>query len=102
MLHWIVSSCTSMPVYHFLGNFFDTVPPQPSKEPVHSLALTCKALGFMLAEEKTFHRKTCLEILGIEIDTVHQTVGITDQHHTHILAICSSLLAQPHVTLLQL
>lgn len=102
MLHWIVSSCTRMPVHHYLDDFFGATPSHSLEEPVRILALACQALGFTLAEDKTFHAQTCLEILGIEIDSARQSVGITDKRRSRILAVCSGLLAQPRASLLQL
>lgn len=104
MLHWTAQTCTNLPLYHYLDDFFGAVPPGNNNPflPVRLLALACKALGFNLSFQKTFAGVTRLEILGIEIDTVEQTIGITDTRRKAIVAVCDHLIAAERVTLLQL
>ncbi|SPO19921.1 uncharacterized protein UTRI_10013 [Ustilago trichophora] len=104
MVHWLVSSCTPHPVFHYLDDFFGAVPANADNTclPAQFLSLACKSLGFSLAREKTSFCVTKLEILGIEVDTVSQTVSITDTRRARILATCKSLLASPRVSLLHL
>ncbi|CDS82024.1 uncharacterized protein SPSC_00206 [Sporisorium scitamineum] len=100
-LHWILQSTTPLPVEHYLDDFFGAVPAgdDPGR-PLHTLALACTALGLSLAPAKTSWDETCLEILGIEVDTVHQTVGITAARRDRILGSIDQLLLRRSARLL--
>ncbi|SYW75999.1 uncharacterized protein UBRO2_01154 [Ustilago bromivora] len=90
-LLWIVQLATSHPVDHYL----DVVPANTDPgQPLHTLALACSALGLQLAPQKTFWNTTKLEILGIEIDTIQQSVGITSKRCLHILDTIDDLLVR--------
>ncbi|KAJ1034111.1 hypothetical protein NDA18_000980 [Ustilago nuda] len=83
-LHWVVAACLppDWPVGHYLDETFGAVPTSDITDtlwPVHILALMEAALGLRLLPKKTFGNTTKLEILGIEIDLVTQTVGITNK-----------------------
>ena len=60
-------------------------------QPLHVLALACSALGLQLALQKTFWDTTKLEILGIQIDSVQQSVSITSERCIHILEAIDNL-----------
>ncbi|SPC61331.1 uncharacterized protein UHOD_11267 [Ustilago sp. UG-2017b] len=70
--------------------------------PIHILALAANALGLRLSPKKTFGTSPKLEVLGVEIDTVAQTAGITDDRHHCILAQCHSLLQRRSADLLDM
>ncbi|KAJ1024022.1 hypothetical protein NDA13_004852 [Ustilago tritici] len=70
--------------------------------PVHILALAANALGLRLSPKKTFGTSTKLKVLGIEIDTVAQTIRITDNQRHHILTQCCSLLQRCSMDLLNM
>ncbi|KAJ1028283.1 hypothetical protein NDA13_003726 [Ustilago tritici] len=96
-LHWLVVAClpANWPVNHYLDNTFGAVPVSHATHallPIHILALAANALGLWLSPKKTFGASTKLKVLGVEIDTVAQTVGITDDQCHCILAQCRSLL----------
>ncbi|KAJ1035763.1 hypothetical protein NDA13_000423 [Ustilago tritici] len=79
----LVTAClpANWPVNHYLDNTFGTVPVSHATHallPIHILALAANALGLWLSPKKTFGASTKLEVLGIEIDTVAQTVRITN------------------------
>ncbi|SPC61266.1 uncharacterized protein UHOD_11259 [Ustilago sp. UG-2017b] len=94
-LHWILQSMTHHPVDHYLDDFFGAVPAAGNPgQPLHALALACSALGLQLAPQKTFWNHTKLEILGIEVDTVRQCVGITIERRSRILDTIDNLLAR--------
>ncbi|KAJ1021728.1 hypothetical protein NDA13_005343 [Ustilago tritici] len=106
-LHWLVAAClpADWPVNHYLDNTFGAVPVLHTTHtllPVHILALAANALGLWLSPKKTFGASTKLEVLGVEIDTVAQTVGITNNQHHHILAQCCSLLQHRSADLLDM
>ncbi|SAM84183.1 uncharacterized protein UBRO_20815 [Ustilago bromivora] len=93
-LHWLVAAClpTNWPVNHYLDDTFGAIPVLDALLPIHTLTLAVNALGLQLSPKKTFGASIKLEVLGIEIDTVTQTVGITDDRCHHILAQCCSLM----------
>lgn len=92
-LHWVVQSTTACPIEHYLDDFFGTMPSSAAPGlPLHALALACSAFGLQLAPSKTSWNQTCLEILGIEIDTIRQTVGITVERRQRILNAIDHLL----------
>ncbi|SAM73358.1 uncharacterized protein UBRO_20497 [Ustilago bromivora] len=64
----------------------------PVTLPIRILALASAALGLHLSAKKTFAGLTCLEILGIEIDSVTQTVGITAEQRANTLSQCQKLI----------
>ncbi|SYW78117.1 uncharacterized protein UBRO2_02309 [Ustilago bromivora] len=82
-LHWLVAAClpTDWPVNHYLDATFGAIPVSHTMHallPIHTLALAANALGLWLSPKKTFGTSTKLKVLGVKIDTVAQTVGITD------------------------
>ncbi|SPC64150.1 uncharacterized protein UHOD_11689 [Ustilago sp. UG-2017b] len=106
-LHWVVAACLppDWPVGHYLDDTFGAVPASDTTNtlwPVHVLALTAAALGLRLSPKKTFSNTTKLEILGIEIDSVAQTVGITNERRARILSQCRSLLQRRSADLLDM
>ncbi|KAJ1031719.1 hypothetical protein NDA13_002108 [Ustilago tritici] len=106
-LHWLVAAClpANWPVNHYLDDTFGAVPVLHATHallPVHILALAANALGLWLSPKKTFGASTKLEVLGIEIDTVTQTVGITNNQYHRILAQCRSLLQHRSADLLDM
>ncbi|SPO26379.1 uncharacterized protein UTRI_03968 [Ustilago trichophora] len=106
-LHWVVASCLpqSWPVNHYLDDTFGAVPaeaPALALLPVRVLALAAAALGLRLSPKKTFADLTRLEILGIDIDSAAQTVGITPERRAHILAQCRTLLSRGTADLLDM
>ncbi|SAM85241.1 uncharacterized protein UBRO_20085 [Ustilago bromivora] len=93
-LHWVLQSTTHHPVKHYLDDFFGAVPVASDPcQPLHSLTIACSALGLRLAPQKTFWDTTKLKILGIEVDTVQQCIGITLERRQHILDAITMLLA---------
>ncbi|SOV01576.1 uncharacterized protein UDID_18126 [Ustilago sp. UG-2017a] len=106
-LHWVVAACLppDWPVGHYLDDTFGAVPASDTTNalwPVHVLALTAAALGLRLSPKKTFGNTTKLEILGIEIDSVTQTVSITNERQARILSQCRSLLQRRSADLLDM
>ena len=104
-LHWVVAACLppDWPVGHYLDNTFGAVPASDTADtlwPVHVLALTAAALGLRLSPKKTFGNTTKLEILGIEIDSVAQTIGITNERRARNQ--CRSLLQRRSADLLDM
>ncbi|KAJ1017988.1 hypothetical protein NDA13_006596 [Ustilago tritici] len=100
-LHWVLQSTTTDPIDHYLDDFFGAVPATSDLgQPLHALALACSALGLQLAPLKTFWAATKLEILGIQIDTIQQSVGITPERCLHILDTTNMLLARRSARLL--
>ncbi|SAM84674.1 uncharacterized protein UBRO_20844 [Ustilago bromivora] len=94
-LHWVLQSTMSNPVDHYLDDFFGAVPADSNLgQLLHSLALACSALGLQLAPLKTFWAVTKLEILGIQIDTIQQSISITSERCLHILDTTNMLLAR--------
>ncbi|SYW82311.1 uncharacterized protein UBRO2_04433 [Ustilago bromivora] len=82
-LHWLVAAClpTDWPINHYLDNTFGTVPVSHTTHtllPIHTLTLAANALGLQLSPKNTFGTSTKLEVMGVKIDTVTQTVRITD------------------------
>ncbi|SYW78034.1 uncharacterized protein UBRO2_02226 [Ustilago bromivora] len=82
-LHWLVAAClpADWPFNHYLDDTFSTVPVSHAMHtllPVHILTLAVNALGLWLSPKKTFGASTKLKVLGVEIDTVTQTIRITD------------------------
>ncbi|SOV04182.1 uncharacterized protein UDID_17023 [Ustilago sp. UG-2017a] len=106
-LHWVVASClpNTWPVNHYLDDTFGAVPAKAAHLallPVHALALASTALGLHLSVKKTFANLTCLEVLGIDIDSAAQTVGITSERRAHILSQCHHLLSRGTADLLDM
>ncbi|KAJ1040695.1 hypothetical protein NDA10_003378 [Ustilago hordei] len=106
-LHWVVASClpNTWPVNHYLDDTFGTVPAEAAHLallPVHTLALASTALGLRLLVKKTFTNLTHLEVLGIDIDSAAQTVGITSECRAHILSQCHHLLSRSTADLLDM
>ncbi|SYW81879.1 uncharacterized protein UHO2_00383 [Ustilago hordei] len=94
-LHWVLQSTTHHPVEHYLDDFFGAVPVASNPcQPLHSLTIACSALGLCLVPQKTFWDTTKLEVLGIEVDTVWQCIGITPKRRQRILDAITMLLAQ--------
>ncbi|SAM84263.1 uncharacterized protein UBRO_20823 [Ustilago bromivora] len=97
-LHWVLQSTMTNPIDHYLGDFFGAVPATSNPgQPLHALALACSALGLQLAPLKTFWAAPKLEILGIQIDTIQQSVSITPERHLRILDATNMLLARRSV-----
>ncbi|CDU22639.1 uncharacterized protein SPSC_01269 [Sporisorium scitamineum] len=106
-LHWLVAACIppNWPFNHYLNDTFGTIPGSNLDQallPVHTLALATKALGLHLLPKKTFGNITKLEILGVEVDLVAQTMGISNEHHAHILSQCCTLLQQQTANILDM
>ncbi|KAJ1031884.1 hypothetical protein NDA13_002269 [Ustilago tritici] len=59
-------------------------------------------MGLCLSPKKTFGASNKLKVLGVEIDTVAQTVGITNDQCHRILAQCRSLLQRRSEDLLDM
>ncbi|SYW81930.1 uncharacterized protein UHO2_00419 [Ustilago hordei] len=94
-LHWVLQSTTPNPVNHYLDDFFGAVPADTDPgQPLHALALACSALGLQLAPLKTFWAATKLEILGIQIDTIQQSISITSERRSRILDAANILLTR--------
>ncbi|SPO28963.1 uncharacterized protein UTRI_10233 [Ustilago trichophora] len=101
IVNWVVSATTPHPVDHYLDDFFGAVPVgEDPTAPLHSLALACGALGLQPSPPKTFSSVTRLEILGIEIDTLRQTVGITEERQQRILESIEYLLSRRSASLI--
>ncbi|SYW86118.1 uncharacterized protein UBRO2_05838 [Ustilago bromivora] len=66
---------TNWPVNHYLDDTFGAIPVLDALLPIHTLTLAVNALGLQLSPKKTFGASIKLEVLGIEIDTVTQTVA---------------------------
>ncbi|EPQ30045.1 uncharacterized protein PFL1_06940 [Pseudozyma flocculosa PF-1] len=93
MPHWIMASFTPHPVEHDLDDLFGAVSPGwNAAAPVRALAMACHALDLALPLAKTFWGSTRLGIFGIGVDTVRQTVAITDDRRDSILASVAFLL----------
>ena len=77
-LEWCVIKEGVSYVYHYLDDFAVLGP--PSCEECHinlqTLKLVCKDLGVPLAAEKQAGPSTCIEFLGIIIDTVKQELRL--------------------------
>ncbi|SYW81494.1 uncharacterized protein UHO2_00018 [Ustilago hordei] len=106
-LHWVVASClpNTWPVNHYLDDTFGAIPAKAAHLallPVHALALASTALGLCLSVKKTFANLTRLEVLGIDIDSAAQTVGITSECQAHILSQCHHLLSHSTADLLNM
>ncbi|CCF48148.1 uncharacterized protein UHOR_12887, partial [Ustilago hordei] len=106
-LHWVVASCLppSWPINHYLDDTFGAVPaetPALALWPVRVLALAAAALGLRLSPKKTFANRTRLEILGVEIDSAAQTVGVTPERRALIIARCRTLLSRQTADLLDM
>ena len=100
-LHWVLQSNTAYPVEHYLDDFFGVIPASADPgQPLHALALACSALGLQLAPSKTSWNDTRLEFLGVEVDTVQQTVGGTPERRQRILAAIDLLLSRCSARLL--
>ncbi|UTT88975.1 hypothetical protein NDA17_005903 [Ustilago hordei] len=111
-LHWVTSfalqSASPSPtshseVSHYLDDFFGASDPTSNAStPIQALSIVAAALGFRLSHKKTVWSTTCLEILGIELDSVAQMASITDQRHQHILGLCQRIIDQGWASLLEL
>ncbi|SPO31698.1 uncharacterized protein UTRI_10310 [Ustilago trichophora] len=106
-LHWLVAAClpTGWPVNHYLDDTFGAVPASAAEFallPIHTLALATNTLGLRLSPKKTFGGVTKLEILGVKIDSVAQTVGISDIRRARILLQCQGLLQRRSADLLDM
>ncbi|KAJ1027060.1 hypothetical protein NDA18_003077 [Ustilago nuda] len=101
-LHWVTSfalrSASPSPtshseVSHYLDNFFGASDPTSDTSTlIQALSITAAALGFRLSRKKTVWSTTCLELLGIELDSIAQTASITNQHRQHILQLCQRIV----------
>ncbi|SAM86288.1 uncharacterized protein UBRO_20335 [Ustilago bromivora] len=101
-LHWLVVAClpANWPINYYLDDTFGAIPVSHTTHallPVHTLAL-----GLWLSPKKTFGASTKLKVLGIKIDTVTQTIRITDDQCHHILAQCRSLMQHHSMDLLNM
>jgi hypothetical protein len=104
-LHWIVESClpATWPVNHYLDDFFGAVPADDDALlPLQALALAARCLGLTLSAAKTFGVVTRLEILGIEVDSVRLTVGLTDERRRRVIRNCEFLVSRRSADLLDL
>ncbi|SPO21466.1 uncharacterized protein UTRI_10045 [Ustilago trichophora] len=106
-LHWLVAAClpTGWPVNHYLDDTFGAVPASAAELallPIHTLALAANTLGLRLSPKKTFGGVTKLEILGVEIDSVAQTVSISNIRRARILLQCQGLLQRRSADLLDM
>ncbi|UTT95266.1 hypothetical protein NDA17_002436 [Ustilago hordei] len=106
-LHWVIASSllAAWPLNHYLNDTFGAVLVEVhnlSFLPVHVLALAATALGLHLSAWKTFAGLTCLKILSIEVDSVAQTVGITEDRQEHLLSQCHQLLQHGTADLLDM
>ncbi|SPO19907.1 uncharacterized protein UTRI_10008 [Ustilago trichophora] len=106
-LHWLVAAClpTGWPVNHYLDDTFGAVPASAAELallPIHTLALAANTLGLRLSPKKTFGGVTKLEILGVEIDSVAQTVSISNIRCARILLQCQGLLQRRSADLLDM
>ena len=76
-LEWIVKRETGHSITHYLDDFFFCgTNPSGCNADLDAFIGICERLGLPVSMEKTFRPSTCLSYLGLEIDTVSQTVGI--------------------------
>ncbi|SYW79036.1 uncharacterized protein UBRO2_02720 [Ustilago bromivora] len=106
-LHWLVAAClpTDWSINHYLDDTFGAIPVSHTVHallPIYTLGLAANALGLWLSPKKTFGTSTKLKVLGIKIDTVTQTIRITDNQCHHILAQCHSLIQHRSMDLLNM
>src|SRR5262249_10713711 len=79
---------------HYLDDFFGA----SESESVASLQFNrfislCKRLGLQLNLNKIFAPRTCLPILGLEIDTVHMRIRLPDEKLTTLKALLSKFVS---------
>ena len=63
-----------------LDDFIVVGPPKSLRcqEELSIMCRTCEELGLPLAAEKHVGPATCLDFLGIELDTVHMEIGLPE------------------------
>ena len=78
-LEWCVTKEGVNYVYHYLEDFVVLGPPSCEECDINlqTLKLVCKDLGIPLAPEKQAGPSTCIEFLGIIIDTVKQELRLS-------------------------
>ena len=69
-LEWILRARGLSRVYHYLDDFLILTQPGDGERELRLMCSTCQELDVPLAMEKKEGPATCLEFLGIEIDTV--------------------------------
>ena len=85
-LEWCLRQSGVQEIDHYLDDFVTIGPPQ---SPVCATNLdrimeVCQVLGVPLAAEKLAGPTTCLEFLGIEVDTVRQELRLPEVKLTHL------------------
>lgn len=103
-LHWLLDSVITQPGYsrttHYLDDFFGAVASSEDPTwPIFALRLATTATGFSLSPKKTAWASKNMEILGVEVDTVHQTASITDSRRDKVIALCQTLLHKGQASL---
>ena len=77
---WILRQWGLHQVRHYLDDFIVIGPPKSSRcqEELSIMCHTCEELGLPLAAEKQVGPTTCLDFLGIELDTVHMEIRLPE------------------------
>lgn len=77
---WILRQRGLHQVRHYLDDFIVVGPPKCLRcwEELSIMCRTCEELGLPLAAEKQVGPATCLDFLGIELDTIHMEIHLPE------------------------
>lgn len=87
-IRWIVADRMNHPdILVYMDDFFIAAPPNSSKcsEVLDGMQRACSNLGVPVATEKTLGPATKLVFLGIELDSIHQTLSLPQGKHEEIV-----------------
>ena len=105
-LHWIIQHHLPGAIRHYLDDFLPIFHPGTSLFLANAAVAWCQSLGeqlgFSFQHEKTILPCTCLDFLGLEIDTVHMEARLPSQKLDHLRNLLDSALSARTMTLRQL
>ena len=84
----VMFSCGVFPVWPYLDDFWTCGPPAPDpafSSNLQTMLHACSDPGFTTNPSKTIGPCTCLELLGIVIDSVAQEARISESHLQEII-----------------
>ena len=104
-LHWIIRRHIPRDIRHYLDDFLPIFQPRTTLPVANAAISWCQSLGEQLGlnfqHEKTVMPCTCLEFLGLEIDTVSMEARLPDEKLGYLREILDSAIVLDSMSLMQ-
>jgi hypothetical protein len=105
-LHWIIESHIPAYLRHYLDDFLNIFPPCTSPDTVHAALEWALALGSLLGlrfqPEKVEGPSTCIEFLGIILDSIRMEARLGENKLSFLQELLASWSSRSHCTLREL